>query len=373
MYWTELAVDYCALTLAVVLVWYPLRVPSGGGQWSASGLSEEMLKLQYGEEINMMVNPLALHQGLHLFKKFVRILGHELITMSGKKGVAMILSFMDLPEVFNGLNIKFCNTERDDMEMQDINVLIEQMGQRLVKRHSGRELHFKSLSELGAHIYQLSLPVDREVDSGHEVSVNKRRKTSSELGEKQMSNCGKEILNYVIDNLCVRSEDPTPYLIAALRGTQMSRSTILRSIFGYACTDETDSVLNIISDHVSVKESLLLLPKRNIIFTDEEKEHVLRIFDVIELLMEQFTDENELKTNFTVAEITKKLLENYPVYSELVAKNIERWNDVRNIVKRKPGRKINQEFEAAVWSKMMICEFEKIMVMTCDYIIYIGI
>jgi hypothetical protein len=109
----------------------------------------------------MSVNPLALHQGLNLFKKHNRILGHDLISMSGNKGVTLIVSFMDLPEVFNGLNIKIVVKERRHMEFTEVNSLLEQMGQKLTTRHNGRNLYFKSLSELGAHIYQMSLPVDQ--------------------------------------------------------------------------------------------------------------------------------------------------------------------------------------------------------------------
>jgi hypothetical protein len=43
----------------------------------------------------------------------------------------------------------------------------------------------------------------------------------------------------------------------------------------------------------------------------------------------------------------------------IVSKNIDRWNEVRNMAKKKPGRKINESFGVAVWSKLMICEFEK--------------
>jgi hypothetical protein len=336
----ELAIDYFALTLAVVLIWHPMRVPSGGGQWSALKLAEKMRSLEYGNEENLRVNPLALHQGFHLLKKFIRILGHDLILMSGKKGVPMIVSFMDLPEVFNGLNIRFFVTERRQMEIEEINTLVEQMAEKLVNRHSGRILHF--------NIYQMSFPVDREVDLGPEITVNKRRKISSELGPKQMSNCGKEILNYAIQNVCVKDEDATPYLIATLRENTNSSRTISRSIFGCACQNESDSVFDLISDHVRVKESLSLLPKRNIIFTDKEKENVPRVFDVISSIIEQFPDEDEIKTKCIVAETTKNILANHPVYSELVPNNIERWNEVRNMIKKKPGRKINQDFEAAV-------------------------
>ena len=37
----NLAIDYCALTLAVILVWHPVRIPPVGGQWSASVLAAE--------------------------------------------------------------------------------------------------------------------------------------------------------------------------------------------------------------------------------------------------------------------------------------------------------------------------------------------
>jgi hypothetical protein len=97
MSWEELALDYCAQTLAVVLVWHPIRILSGGGQWSESKLAEEMATLQHEEEVNFGVNPLTLHQGFHIFKKYIQILGHDLIQMGLKKSIAMIISFMGLP------------------------------------------------------------------------------------------------------------------------------------------------------------------------------------------------------------------------------------------------------------------------------------
>jgi hypothetical protein len=202
--------------------------------------------------------------------------------MGGKKGIALIVSFMGLPEVHNGLNIRFTLTERSKLEIGEVNLLIEKMAFKLVKRHCGRDLQYKSLSELAAHMYQMSLLVEPEKDLGPEITVNKRRKTSAELGPRQLSNCGKEIVNYVVKNLCVKDEEATKY---------------------------------------------------------------------------------------TTAEITQNILQNRPVYYELVSKNIDRWNEVRNMVKKKPGRKNNEGFEAAVWSKLMICEFEKIMVIFIYFVL----
>jgi hypothetical protein len=71
-----------------------------------------------------------------------------------------------------------------------------------------------------------------------------------------------------------------------------------------------------------------------------EKEHVLRIFDVIESEIHQLPDESKIKTKYTTAEVTEKILENHPVYSKSVTNNIDRWHEVRNMIKKSPGRRI---------------------------------
>ena len=103
-----------------------------------------------------------------------------------------------------------------------------------MKHHTGRDLQYKSLSEIGAYIYQMYLPVERKEDPGSVMTVNKRRKTSTELGPRQIKNSGKEIINYVSKNMCVNDEDATPYIVAALKESRTADSlnTISRSLFG---------------------------------------------------------------------------------------------------------------------------------------------
>ena len=103
---SEIAVEYCALTLAAVLVWHPLEAPNRSGQWSPDALSEAMKCLPYGTELNFTINPLALHQGFHLFKKTIRSFGHVLISMRARN-IGLVLSFMTLPEVLHGWDIIF--------------------------------------------------------------------------------------------------------------------------------------------------------------------------------------------------------------------------------------------------------------------------
>ena len=362
------AVDYCALTLAVVLVCHPVRIPPGG-QWSSDMLSSEMKNLQYGKLGNFVVNPLALHQSFHLFKKLItKVYGHELILKGRSMNIAVISEFMGLPEVQNGWDIKFIPGDRKSEELDAIERDIGEKAKLLVRRHSNRELEFVSLTEFGASVFQRQLPVTRvvpvEVDPEElgPSSTNKRRKTSDELGQKQLNNKGNDVVNMILDNICVRNEAATPYLIAAIKTRSISSlNSISRSLFGSDIEHEK-SVLRCICDNIRVVDSVSLLPKRNIIFTDDEKEHVLRILDVIASVVRELPEDHEIQKDYIIFELTKIVLKEHPVYSELVEDNIERWNANREKVKKKPGRKVNSDFEAAIWGKLMICEYEKVEV-----------
>lgn len=78
-----------------------------------------------------------------------------------------------------------------------------------------------------------------------------------------------------------------------------------------------------ISDDVRVKQSISLLPKRNIIFADEEKDHVLRIRDVISTVIKELPDDHVIRSDYSICEVTKFVLQDHPVYSELVVGNIK--------------------------------------------------
>ena len=190
----NLAIDYCALTLAVILVWHPVRIPPGGGQWSASALAAEMKLNEYGDSSNLTVNPLALYQGFHIFKKSIRRYGHELVQMGCKRDVPLISSFMGLPDVFNGWDVLFAPSKRCSVDLSEVENMIKIKAQAIVKRHRDRILRFSSLSEIGAFLYQSQSPVAPALPVPEIIVVdpgpnsNKRRKCSDKLGKKQL-NC----------------------------------------------------------------------------------------------------------------------------------------------------------------------------------------
>ena len=187
-------IDYCALTLAVILVWQPVRIPPGGGQWSASVLAAEMKLNEYGDSSNITVNPLALHQGFHILKKSIRRHGHELVQTGCKRDVPLISSFMGLPDVFNGWDIIFAPSKRCSVDLSEVENMIKIKAQTIVKRHSDRILRFSSLSENRAFLVKsqlpvaLALPVPKIIVVDPGPNSNKRRKCSDKLGKKQL-NC----------------------------------------------------------------------------------------------------------------------------------------------------------------------------------------
>ena len=123
--------------------------------------------------------------------------------------------------------------------------------------------------------------------------------------------------------------------------------------------DEDDGFSRIINDQ-RVKDSLVLYPKRNI--TSSEKDLVLCLFDITKKIIIEIEGENVRQLCYRTAVMTKRALSKYTVFSELVASNIERWDLTRDVVQQERGRKVYKDFEAEVWGKLMLCEYESKMV-----------
>ena len=77
-----------------------------------------------------------------------------------------------------------------------------------------------------------------------------------------------------------------------------------------------------------------------------------------------------MRTCHASSTITKLILKDTPVYSELISTSIERWHETRDNIKIKPCRKINKQFEAAVWGRMMICETEEVTLTDYPIVIF---
>lgn len=340
---------------------YPWQAKDLRTQWSPILLSEEICAGEWGLHVSLHVNPVALHQGLYLFKKALTLLSHVVVPMGGKKGVMNIDSFMDLPERSKGLNIVLVWDARESMSYSDVLLRVRDKANFLLTSTGYGKSRFCSMEELGCFLWQQTLIVRRATENA--TSSCKRRKTASELGSKMLSSYGKQINEYVTNNLCLDDTDSsTLYLEAAMKESVRELSnldSVSRKIFN----DETvDTIYSEVFSKVMVDprvlESLSLYPKKNITFSIDEKDLVICLFDVImKVMVEDITEENP-RIVFLAATVTKKILAKHPIFSELIVGTIERWHENRGIVTDKPGRKIYQNFEAEIWGKLLICEFE---------------
>ena len=329
-------------------------------------LSTEIYAGQYGSSVSFSVNPSALHQGFYVFKKALTSLSHVLVPMAGKKGVMNIEGFMDLPERSKGLEIIFVWTKRDaTMDLPTVLSKICEIANYLLTKSGYSKSKFVSLAELSAFLWQESMkPVVAEAEI---LTVCKRRKTASELGSKMLSSYGKEIIEYVTTNFCLNDTDSySTYLEAAVKESLKDMShldSVSKKIFSDEIieTEQSKFFASVMNDP-RVVESVSLYPKKNIVFTSVEKDLVMCLFDVIMTVMIEGATELNPKIIFLAATVTKTVLAHHPIFSELIVSTIERWHISRGVVANKPGRKRYQNFEAEVWGKLLICEFENKMV-----------
>lgn len=124
------------------------------------------------------------------------------------RNIGLIISLMTLPEVLHGWDIIFQPMGRRFHGIHDLSLKISEIAVLLMKLNFNKELRFKSLVDIGAFLWQQQLPL-RQITPVKELQLsttsNKRRKTSSELSGRQLSNCAKKILTMVSTSICAKT------------------------------------------------------------------------------------------------------------------------------------------------------------------------
>jgi hypothetical protein len=289
--------------------------------------------------------------------------------------VGMISTFMDLPEVLHGWDIKFTIQKRTSSVLSVLLDEVYGIARKIMWSNYEEELQFKSLVEIGAFLWQQQLPVRRAAPRQEEIvpqTAHKRRKTSGELSSRQLSNCGKVILNMVSNSICVNNEDTVPYLVAAIHEsrTLSSLDSVSKSIFGNSNEINEIFMTNIVKD-IRIIKCVSEIPNKYITFSDEEKNQVLRIYDVVLQVFESQLPDALEGVDVSVASVTQMVLKDMTGYSELIENTIERWSKNRALIKEKTGRKVDKDFECAIWGQLMICEYENIKVFALSYLFLI--
>ena len=104
------------------------------------------------------------------------------------------------------------------------------------------------------------------------------------------------------------------------------------------------------------------LPVKNLTYDDDDRGRILKLFSAILTLA---TERDYRRPEYIAAKATADLLRKKPYYSQISARTILRWNELKYKVNRKTGKKINEEFESDIWGKLMLCILEEVRQSIC--------
>ena len=347
----SISIEYCAFTIAIALEQFSLR--DGIKRWSVESIYDELAGMDNSEDHNFTMSILALHQGLNLFKNPIQSLGHKIVSMSAGKDQIKTLHFMDLPARARGSEIIFSIEQLTTVRTrQDMVVDIEKTANILLRRSFKVTSKYASISEIFGVLWLAELDVQSAIPSS-----NKRRKRGESLGNKQLNRYGTRVRDYITDNICAENESPSIFINAATKQSGSISAECLNDVRRSILEDEEDIIQ--IMTHPSVVDRLQDFRRKYIKFNTHEKDLVISLFDVIAKVRKEVEGESYTVDDSITANYTKITLQKRAHYSELVAASIVRWHLHRDEVRKESGRKISVEFEADVWGKLMICEFEK--------------
>ena len=222
----SISVEYCAFTVAIVLVCHHYT-GDRSDQYSSLALAQEMRQSKYGREPHLAVDAIALHQGFGLFKRTLEKKGVNYIKKNGNvKGLMLRAPFMDLPGIYGAAE-----------------ALLSPAAEALLS------------------------PADTEVAQ----PLIKRRKKGEALGPQQLETLGKMIVATVGEQYCIGGESPGIFIEAAHRLSSNGKDpNRFQSSSKQILIDPEDEILERLKGNALIDGFLHLFPRNYIVFSDEQ-------------------------------------------------------------------------------------------------------
>lgn len=346
-------IDYCSFMLAIVLARHKIDEANLDQQCSAEDLSIEMNNLPWGNTANFGVNSIALKHGINLFSAGLRRSVSRITMFHKEKSLA---PFFSLEGHIRSTEVKFstyyCPPTRD---VADLLLAIREIRDDLLNRSNyPASVHCSAAAVLGTlHFKPFKSPTDAE--------TVRKRKSPDKLGQRMIDINRNKLINEI--DKTFGEKHSIFYLESALKkakkrgkrsgdnNNEVDENIVIKCEF-----DHIDHLaLSEVSNDIRVKNVLMDLPVKNVIFDADDQKNVMLIYDVIKKVVEERDYTNVI---YVAADITEELLKKNKYYSTISARTILRWSSVKS-VNKKPGRKVNIDFEADVWGNLMLCMFEK--------------
>jgi hypothetical protein len=113
-----------------------------------------------------------------------------------------------------------------------------------------------------------------------------------------------------------------------------------------------------IEDDERISNAINQLPSKYVTYNEDDKSNILIVFKMI---LEIAIERDFQNPKIVAARTAEMMLAKRPYYSQITSRSILRWYERKDKVNEKTGRKINEEFERAVWGKLMLCCFEQVI------------
>lgn len=350
--------------VANVLVRYDPNDTRSDVQWTASELAEKMNKLRPTPDqiADFYVDPIALSHGLSLFQKQLNKLGLQAMIVSTMS--KSIPDFFDLTGAQRTIEIVFSNYQNYCPENEQLKDLV---GRMVIIRNS---LLSKNNYEASSHsspsaVYgNLFYPVlQKFLKKGTEKKSRIVRKSPSKLRQKAINLSTSKLVKSV--ELEFGKKNSLFYLESA---TKVASERKLLFDEGLE-TDDDEAIeqnekeeenVTMILENFEIDDAIIQatadLPRKYVVFGDEDRNNVLKLFDVVR---EVTVSREYREINNMTASVVIELLSTLPYYATISERTVKRWHALRLQNNNKPGRKINQIFESEIWGNLMMCVLEK--------------
>ena len=367
-----------ALALATVIIRHRHSVVDNAKQYTVLELVYEVNSMPFNEIIR--IHDIAiLQQGLFEFKSILKksYLHLELIQQQ-QKGEMLTLSFGGLTGHKATFDIKFL-TSYSNCEIHDQTTLAEletkiiscanNLLTKLDKNLAPLQYTFQQVGNLYENFQNNKTAPQADFTS----PCQQPRKTWLELQPRTQIKYHESIKSKIMSGL--------ESLGFPEMNDEIARDMVSQVFSDNIRTIEPDSTTkrkllleeyrSSIASCPSVAHAVDMLKQDNVMYTDQEKKNVLLVFEKILSSVESnpfFAVSDGAANRLIAAKFTCDELKN-PItkYSALDPYAVARWYISSQRQKRRPGRKINSDFEKEVWAGLVICQLldkEPVIILT---------
>ena len=356
-------IDYSSFMLAIVLARHKVDESNVNQQLSAEELSVKMNNLPRGNTANFGVDSVALKHAMNIFSAGLRRRSVSRIVMFHRE--KSLAPFFSLEGHLRSTEVKFSSyfspPTRDVIEL--LFAIREIRDDLLIRSNYPPSVHCSAAAVLGSLHFK---PFKNSLNV--ETVIVKKRKSPDKLSQRMIDINRNKLINEVDNSF--EEKHSIFYLESALKRAKKRRKKEVDEDNNNNAVDE-NGIINDEFDHINhlavnemcndvrVKDALSNLPAKNVKFDADDKKNVLLLYDVVKKIVEERDYTNIVGVS---ADITEELLESKKYFSTISARAIILWScaKIENTENKKPGRKVNSDFEADVWGNLMLCVlFEK--------------